>query len=144
MSAAPDLSPLQSVLPEGLPDMLREVAEYLYMELRQAAGDALDEPRCADLAVSQMLRLSDEFGGVYLPKGVVFRLTPRNRQMCEEFRGDYVTLARKYRLSVQQVRNTVDRWQRERFMARQGDMFGAAGQARGRKPSAGCSSADRS
>lgn len=127
MATAIDLKPLHAVLPEGLPDVLREMAEFLFMELAEcdvpAALQLSAEDRAA-LAWCQTMRVSDEFGGTYVPKGVVFRLTPRNREMCSKFRGDYRVLARQYGLSEQQVRNIVNRWQREQFLARQGDIFG--------------------
>ena len=74
-----------------------------------------------------MLRLSSVIGGgqVYWPKAVAYHLSPRNAQMCAEFRGDYKVLARKYKLTETQVRNIVDGWQDERFMARQGNIFSA-------------------
>lgn len=127
--ATVDLKPLHAALPEGLPDVLREMAEFLFMELAESsvpAAQQLSPDDRATLAWCQTMRLSDEFGGTYVPKGVVFRLTPRNRQMCAEFRGDYRVLARKYKMSEQQVRNIVDRWQRLQFLARQGDIFGGA------------------
>ena len=123
-----DLAPLHVVLPEGLPETLRELAEYLFMEV-MACNDTLKlaPTDVAALAWRQTMCLSDEFGGTYLPKGVRYRLTPRNREMCERFRGDYRVLARFYKMSEQQVRNIVDRWQRERFLGRQGDIFGSPG-----------------
>lgn len=126
-----DLQPLEALLPEGLPEVMREIATFHYQvlmdypALREAGDDGAEialrqwPDHCAEIALRQTLMLSDEFGGTYMPKGVVFRLTPRNRAMCSEFRGDYKVLARKYRLSEVQVRNIVDRWQKERFMARQ-------------------------
>ena len=126
-----DLAPLRAILPLGFPAAMVEIAEQLYLQL-------LDEPLALDradrehamavTAFRQVERLSKELGGgnLYLHKGVGFRLSPRNRQMCEEFRGDYKVLARKYKLSEQQVRNIVDTWQRERFAQRQRDMFGNA------------------
>ena len=130
----PALIPLHALLPQGFPATLTEIAEQLYLQL--AEEDLwVDRPDrahwLASVALRQVDRLSVEFGGgnLYLHKGASFRLTPRNRQMYQEFRGDYKTLARKYKLSEQQVRNIVDAWQRERFLRRQPDMFVATAKA---------------
>lgn len=115
--AAIDLSPLHGLLPDRLPDVLREMAEFLYMELVASgalSAHSIPDSDKAALAWNQTMRLSDEFGGTYVPKGVLSRLTPRNRQMVAEFNGDYKALARKYKMSEQQVRNIVDRARRER------------------------------
>jgi Mor family transcriptional regulator len=124
-----DLAPLHAILPPGFPAAMAEIAEQLYLQLLEeplALDSAKREHVMAVTAFRQVERLSAELGGgnLYLHKGVGYRLTPRNRQMCEEFRGDYKALARKYKLSEQQVRNIVDTWQRERFELQQHDMFG--------------------
>lgn len=123
-----DLAPLHAILPLGFPAAMTEIAEQLYLQLLEEpiAHDRADrEHAMAVTAFRQVERLSTELGGanLYLHKGVGYRLTPRNRQMCLEFRGDYKVLARKYKLSEQQVRNIVDAWQQEQFAARQGVMF---------------------
>lgn len=122
-----DLALLEAALPPDFPDGLREYAELFFMALCEdevLAG--LTPEQLVGVALRQVERLSDVMGGssIYIQKGVTFRLSPRNREMCEQFRGDYKALARRYKLSEQQVRNVVDRWQRERFLERQHDMFG--------------------
>jgi Mor family transcriptional regulator len=122
-----DLQPLHDVLPPGLPDTLREIAEWLYLEA-VAHLPTLTRDQLAAVALAQAERLSDEMGGtsVYLHRGRTYRLTPRNIEMCRAFKGDnYRALARRYKLSEQQVRNIVDRWQHDEFMRKQGNLFGA-------------------
>ncbi|CAM3350453.1 Mor transcription activator family protein [Paracidovorax anthurii] len=130
-----DLAALHAILPLGFPAAMAEIAEQLYLQLLEEpiARDRADrEHAMAATAFRLVERLSAELGGVnlYLHKGVGYRLTPRNRQMCDEFRGDYKALARKYKLSEQQVRNIVDTWQREAFLQKQRDMFGAQSETR--------------
>lgn len=121
MAATTDLKPLEAIVPPDFHEALHEIASWLYLQLvDEALG--LPSDKLAAVALRQAERLSDEMGGssVYIAKGVSYRLTPRNREMCERFRGDYKVLARAYKLSEQQVRNIVDAWQREQFAARQG------------------------
>lgn len=122
------LKPLHAILPPGFPEGLKEIAEWLFLQLldEQAAGQLnATEAELAAMALRLADRLSLEMGGsaVYIQKGSSWRLTPRNLQMCQEFRGDYRVLARKYGLTEQQVRNIVDGWQRQQFLARQGDLL---------------------
>lgn len=130
MSTSTDLTPLQAIVPPEFHEALYEIASWLYLQLVDE-GLGLPAERLAAVALRQAERLSFEMGGssVYIAKGVSYRLTPRNREMCEKFRGDYKVLAREYKLSEQQVRNIVDGWQREQYMRRQADMFGREAEA---------------
>ncbi len=124
---ANDVEPLNRQLDVGYPERLREIATSLYAELleRVELVDALGRPALADLAIAQTERLSADFGGhtMYMHKGVSYRLTPRNQQMCAEFRGDnYAELADRYELTEMRVRQIVDSWRREQFLARQGSL----------------------
>ena len=123
-----DLSAVAQIMDPSYPDGLREVTELLFLELVQAEPSTPDQARSialAQLALRQTERLSVELGGTnfYMHKATSYRLSPRNRQMCAEFRGDYKLLARKYKLTEQQVRNIVDAWQREQFARRQGSLL---------------------
>lgn len=121
-----DLAPLAAALPEDFPEGLKEFAELLYMALCDDEDLADQAPELlVGVALRQVERLSEVMGGSspYIQKGVTFRLSPRNREMCEAFRGDYKALARRYKLSEQQVRNIVGRWQRQQFLRRQNALF---------------------
>lgn len=128
LPTAKDLAPVAAVLDPAYPELLREATEILFLQLVDEEASPPDEPRSlrlAQIALAQVERLSEVIGGgaPYWPKAVRFRLTPRNRQMCSEFRGDYKPLARKYKLTEQQVRNIVDEWQREQFARKQSPLF---------------------
>lgn len=130
MSAVPsaqDLAPVGLVLDPSYPESLREVTELLYLELVDAEPEAPAQARAlelARLALRQTERLSSELGGTnfYMHKATSYRLSPRNRAMCAEFRGDYKILARRYKLTEQQVRNIVDAWQKEEFARKQNSL----------------------
>ena len=81
------------------------------------------------MVLAQLQNLCDEMGGapLYLAKGVAVHLSARDRRMCEEFRGDYKVLAKKYGLTEMRVRQIVSAWQLERFRSLQGTLPGLEG-----------------
>ena len=126
-----ELAVLEAMLPDGLTPDMRGVAQCLFTAL------ALQDPRVgqaqpmgawlamlqamAQAVLVQLQCLCTEMGGaaIYLAKGVAVHLSARDRKMCSEFRGDYKVLARKHGLTEMRVRQIVDAWQRERYLARQ-------------------------
>lgn len=110
---------------------MQGVASCLFVALviqDPRAGQAVPDARWmamlqafAAAVLVQVQYLCTEMGGasIYLAKGVTVALSARDRQMCREFRGDYKVLARKYNLTEMRVRQIVDAWQREMFLARQ-------------------------
>lgn len=125
-----ELTVLEAMLPDGLTPDMREVAQLLF------EAPVLADPRCgqlpeddwgaqllawATLALMQLQHLANNIGGapVYLAKGIAVHLSARDRKMCNEFRGDYKLLARKYNLTEMRVRQIVDAWQRSRFLDKQ-------------------------
>lgn len=120
---------LDAVLDEAYPERLREVAYHLYASLlRTDALRSLERSALAEMALRQTERLSQEMGGgnFYMHKGLAFRLTQRDREMCSKFNGrNYHQLAREYDLSEMRIRQIIDEWQREEFARRQGGLFGA-------------------
>lgn len=138
LPTAKDMQPLESALDPAFPERLRDIATCLYVEIIGNAVTAkLKREELAALAIAQTIRMSAELGGhsFYMHKAISFRLTPRNRQMCSEFRGDYIALARKYKLTDQQVRNIVNAWQEQEFLKKQNPLFDdtPAQQMQGRK-----------
>ena len=125
-----DLAPLEAVMDEAYPARLREVAEHLFLQLVDEEEQAPDPARAqqlAEIAMRQTERLSLELGGgnFYMHKGVSFRLTPRNREMCAKFTGNnYDVLALQYNLSDMRVRQIIGEWQLEQFTRRQGTLPG--------------------
>ncbi len=122
-----DVALLEQLLGTAYPERLREIATYLFAELLDHDDLVAVHGRSglAELAVAQTARLAENIGGqnAYIPKGVSYRLTPRNRQMCAEFRGNnYTELARRYKLSEMRVRQIVDTWREAQFLARQGNL----------------------
>ncbi|WP_343590127.1 Mor transcription activator family protein [Paracidovorax wautersii] len=137
---AAEAAVLESALPPGLTEDMRDMALCLFRALVQ------DDPRAGTAApddawISQLLTWSrqvlqqlavvvDHMGGrsVYLAKGVMVVLSARDREICARFRGDnYYELAREYGLTEMRVRQIVDAWQRTKFRERQGRLPGLDG-----------------
>ena len=131
---AAELAVLEGVLPDGLTPDMQGVAQCLFTALAlqdpragqaQPVGAWLATLRAMAFAVAVQLQyLCTHMGGaaIYLAKGIAVHLSARDRKMCSEFRGDYKSLARKYGLTEMRVRQIVDAWQREKYLARQQGM----------------------
>ena len=127
---------LDAQLPAGLTDEMRDVARCLYEAMvltDQRAGQAHPDAGwrqvlgyMARVAAIQLQHLAEQKGGraIYLAKGVAVHLTARDRRMCEEFRGDYDVLAKRYDRTPMRVRQIVGAWQLEQFRRRQGQLPG--------------------
>lgn len=134
--SASEAAVLDLQLPVGLTDEMRDVAYCLYEALvltdsragTQSPGPAWRNvlASMARMAVLQLQHLSREKGGrsIYLAKGEAARLSARDLEMCAKFRGDYDSLADEYGLTPMRVRQIMDAYQRERFLARQGRLPG--------------------
>lgn len=129
--SAAELAVLEGMLPEGLTPVMQDVATCLFVALVKR-DERIGTPApsghwlallesMARMVLAQLQNLCDEMGGapLYLAKGVAVHLSARDRRMCEEFRGDYKVLARKYGLTEMRVRQIVDAWQREQYLRRQ-------------------------
>ena len=129
--SAAELAVLEGMLPDGLTPVMQDVAVCLFTALVKR-DERIGSPAptghwlallesMARMVLAQLQHLCDEMGGapLYLAKGVAVHLSARDRRMCEEFRGDYKVLARKYDLTEMRVRQIVDAWQREQYLRRQ-------------------------
>jgi Mor family transcriptional regulator len=125
---AEELAPLNAVMGPDLPELLRETTEVLYLQLVDEEEAKPDNERCvrlAHIALAQVMRLSELIGGTqpYWPSVKYFYLSKRNQQMCEEFKGDYIAIARKHKITERQARTIIDVWQRQKFLAKQNSLF---------------------
>jgi Mor family transcriptional regulator len=127
---------LDAYLPAGLTEEMRDVALCLFEAMvltdpraGQVQPDALWRQvlgYMARVAALQLQHLAEQKGGraIYLAKGVAVHLSERDRRMCEQFRGDYDVLAKRYDLTPMRVRQIVGSWQLEQYRRRQGQLPG--------------------
>lgn len=95
--------------PPDYPEVLEHVGQIVYRELCERG---LHPRIAADMALLVADSICTEFGGTqpYIPRALSYRLSHRDAEIFQEFRGDnYPQLARRYSLSEQQVRNIVRR-----------------------------------
>jgi len=135
---AAELAVLETRLPPGLAEGMRELALCLFEALVLASGTAGQAAPSgawlaqlqvlADLVLTQLQHLSNELGGrgnIYIAKGLSVQLSARDRAMCARFRGNnYRELARQEGLTEVRVRQIVDAWQREQYLGRQSSLPG--------------------
>lgn len=130
--SAPEAAVLEEMLPERLASSSRELALCLYEAL------VLSDARCgstapagawaeqldawAQLVMRQMRHISAHLGGfpLYLAKNIAFELDERDRQMWQEFRGDYRAMAVKHGISEMRARQIIDAARRDELARRQG------------------------
>lgn len=128
---------LESMLPQGLTETMREVALCLFtpLVLQDArAGQQCPDERwlavlvaMAQVVLLQLDALATQLGGqpIYLAKGLAVGLSARDRRLCAEFMGNnHSQLARRYNLTEMRVRQIVGTWQLEQFQTRQGRLPG--------------------
>ncbi len=106
--------------PELLVDLSLQVAQAL-IELADLGADQANQ-----LGREIADRMAGHWGGqnIYFPMGVSYRLSQRDRQIFDEFRGDnHAELARKFGVSLQWIYKIIKAVRREEIAARQRDLF---------------------
>ena len=114
---------LDALLPRPLTPDMAAVALHLCGALT-AEGVPMDA--AMRYTVQQVRALADGIGGhsVYIPRGVRWALTVRDRLLVEQFTGrNHFELARRFGMSEVRVRQIMRRVERERFQAAQGTLF---------------------
>lgn len=124
---AETLAILENLLPENLHPTLREIVTSLYLHLveDEEVVEMLGLERLADLAAGQVDRVSLDVGGshFYLPKGIGYRLSPRDREIVAAHKGyNKRELARKYHLSEVRIDQILANHRKQEFLRRQGTL----------------------
>lgn len=119
------LAPLETLLPENLHPTLREISISLYLHLVEDKdlAENLGLERLADLAAGGVDRISLDVGGshFYLPKGISYRLSPRDCEIVAAHNGrNKSELARKYGLSEVRIDQILAKHRKQEFLRRQG------------------------
>ncbi len=122
---AADLAPLERVLDPEYPERLRDMCTVIFLALQDHGQDT----PAAELALALTEAVSLELGGgsFYMHKGFVFRqgLTKRDREIAEQARSNNLhILARRHGITEMRVRQIVDAYRQEQFLARQGQLPG--------------------
>lgn len=114
-------------LDESYPEVLADIARTIHEELMSDQRIQLPHPLAAEIALKVAEHVRRNIGGVatYIPRGMSYELTLRDRQMWAEFRGDnYAELARKYDKTEMRVRQIIAHAIKVDRAARQHNLFG--------------------
>lgn len=122
---------------ESYPEILRELAELLDRELRDAGIEA---PHAIAVAETVIEQVRERFGGspIYISKGMTYRQQRRMWAMWDAFRGDnHLQLARQFGMGLSQVYRTLQVVRRLVRTRQQPDLFAGADAARESKSEGG-------
>ncbi|KVN33328.1 DNA-binding protein [Burkholderia pyrrocinia] len=106
------------------PELLVDLAQHVAHTLTELADIGKDQAEQLGREIAD--RMAAHWGGqnIYFPMGVSYRLSQRDRQIFDEFRGDnHAELARKYGVSLQWIYKIIKAVRRDELAARQSDLF---------------------
>lgn len=98
------------ILDDAYPEVLADIARTIHARLMDDPRVKLAHPIAAEVAMAVAEHVRKNIGGVatYIPRGINYELTLRDREVWAEFKGDnYAELARKYDLTEMRVRQIV-------------------------------------
>jgi Mor family transcriptional regulator len=113
-------------LDESYPEVLADIARTIHTRLMEDPRIKLAHPIAAEVAMSVAEHVRKNIGGVatYIPRGINYELTLRDREVWAGFKGDnYHELARKYDLTEMRVRQIVTQAARIEKARRQQNLF---------------------
>lgn len=121
------MEPLWRQLPGGMHPTLVEMAEHMYLHLvgDQKAAGTLGLDHLAQIVIGQVDRVAAHCGGssFYLPRGILSRLSERDRQIAARFNGrNKRELAREYDLTEMRIDQIVAAVRLADFQRRQGKL----------------------
>jgi Mor family transcriptional regulator len=114
-------------LDESYPEVLADIARTIHQELMVDPRVKLPHQVAAEVALNVAEHVRKNIGGVatYIPRGMSYELSLRDRQMWGEFKGDnYAELARKYDKTEMRVRQIIGQAMKADRAARQHNLFG--------------------
>ncbi|MDP3841062.1 MAG: Mor transcription activator family protein [Oxalobacteraceae bacterium] len=116
-------------LDDSYPEVLADIARTIHERLMEDPRIKLPHPIAAEVAMSVAEHVRKNIGGVatYIPRGINYELTLRDKQMWMDFKGDnYSELARKYNLTDMRVRQVMERISKIERARRQQNLFEAS------------------
>jgi putative bacteriophage transcriptional regulator len=110
-------------VPELVTDLEDQMAACLLSEL------PIERKKALAMSKKVARHITDNWGGqlIYIPKNHLGQLSERDMQVYRDFDGcNHAALAKKYRLTVQQIYKIVKEVGRRERAKSQGDLFGGA------------------
>lgn len=116
------------ILDESYPEVLADIARTVHEVLMEHPRTRLAHQVAAEVALTVAEHVRKNIGGVatYIPRGMSYELTLRDREIWSDFTGDnYAALARKYDKTEMRVRQIITTAMRIDRQARQKGLFEA-------------------
>lgn len=113
-------------LDDSYPEVLADIARTVHQRLMAHPRLKLAHPIAAEVAMDVAEHVRKNIGGVatYIPRGMSYELTQRDRQMWADFKGDnHSELARKYDMTEMRVRQIIGLAMKADKAARQQALF---------------------
>lgn len=110
-------------IPATYPELLADVAQQVYADL---VKDGIKPAQAAKSTWKAIEHARVNIGGIseYIPKGLLYELSVRDREIFEKFKGNnFEELCREYGVSTMRIRQIVAKVLEEQVRLRQKDMF---------------------
>ena len=114
------------ILDPEYPEVLADIAREVHSQLMVHPMVKLEHAIAAQVALHVAEHVRKNIGGVstYIPRGMTFELSRRDKQMWEEFDGtNYAELARKHDMTEMRVRQIIAHVGRIERAKQQTDLF---------------------
>jgi Mor family transcriptional regulator len=114
------------ILDASYPEVLADIARTMHQVLMEDPRIKLAHQVAAEVALTVAEHVRKNIGGVatYIPRGMSYELTLRDREIWTGFKGDnYAELARKYDMTEMRVRQIIAAAIRFDRQARQKGLF---------------------
>jgi Mor family transcriptional regulator len=98
------------ILDADYPEILADIAREVHRQLMEDPRANLPYQVAAEVAFSVAEHVRKNIGGAqpYIPKGFIFEVRQRDREIYDDFKGDnYAELARKYGKTEMRIRQIV-------------------------------------
>jgi len=102
--------PSHLILDDAYPEVLADIAREIHQRLMEHPLVKLPHATAAEVALGVAEHVRKNIGGVatYIPRGLAYELSIRDREIYAKFNGDnYHTLARDYDMTEMRVRQIV-------------------------------------
>jgi Mor family transcriptional regulator len=114
------------ILDDAYPEVLADIAREIHSRLMDHPMVKLEHAIAAEVALGVAEHVRKNIGGVatYIPRGIGYDLSVRDREMFQKFNGtNYHELAREYGLTEMRVRQIMDHVLRIERAKRQQTLF---------------------
>jgi Mor family transcriptional regulator len=117
------------ILDEAYPEVLADIAREIHARLMDHPMVKLEHPIAAEIALAVAEHVRKNIGGVqtYVPRGIGYELSIRDREMFQKFDGtNYHELAREYNMTEMRARQIMNHIMRIERAKRQQSLFDVA------------------